>query len=162
MYQIYQVLPNDDINSIAKKFNTTVDNLIDINGFNYPVNLVPGNYIVVPKVESDYFGNYVVKKGDNLYSIAGKFGTDVATLELLNGLKKGEYIYPNQELLVPTSDVSVYMTTGDETITDLANRFQTTIDEILNTNKQIYLSPDQVIIYKRSKNEWKLFFFIYL
>lgn len=153
MYQIYQVLPNDDINSIAKKFNTTVDNLIDINGFNYPVNLVPGNYIVVPKVESDYFGNYVVKKGDNLYSIAGKFGTDVATLELLNGLKKGEYIYPNQELLVPTSDVSVYMTTGDETITDLANRFQTTIDEILNTNKQIYLSPDQVIIYKRSKNE---------
>lgn len=162
MYQIYQVLPNDDINGIAKKFNTTVDNLIDINGFNYPVNLVPGNYIVVPKLESDYFGNYVVKKGDNLYSIAGKFGTDVATLELLNGLKKGEYIYPNQELLVPTSDVSVYMTTGDETITDLANRFQTTIDEILNTNKQIYLSPDQVIIYKRSKNEWKLFFFIYL
>ena len=160
MYQIYQVLPNDDINEIAKKFNTTVDNLIDINGLSYPVRLVPGNYIVVPKVESDYFETYVVKKGDNLYSIASRYGTDVATLELLNGLKKNEFIYPNQELLIPTSNVSIYMTTGDETLNDVANNFNVSIDEILSDNKQLYLAPDQIIVYKRPKNEWKLFFFI--
>lgn len=160
MYQIYQVLPNDDINEIAKKFNTTVDNLLTINGLNYPVTLVPGNYIVVPKTGNEYFESYIVKKGDNLYSIANRYGTDIATLELLNGLNKNEFIYPDQELLIPASNVSIYMTTGDETLDDVANNFNTSISDILSDNKQLYLAADQIVVYKRLKNEWKLFFFV--
>ena len=146
MYQIYQVLPNDDINEIAKKFNTTVDNLIDINGLSYPVRLVPGNYIVVPKVESDYFETYVVKKGDNLYSIASRYGTDVATLELLNGLKKNEFIYPNQELLIPREGVSVYITKENDTIKSVADSLGMTWQELIEQNDTIYLLEDQLIV----------------
>ncbi len=153
MYQIYQILPNDTIEAVAAKFNTNVDNLVGINGLSYPVNLVPGNYIVVPKIESEYFQTYIVKKGDNLYEIAKRFDTDVAMLESLNGLKKDEYIYPNQELLIPASNVVIYMTNKEETLDDISNRLGIGIEEILNANKQLYLAPDQIIIYKRSKNE---------
>ena len=152
MYQIYQILPSDDIQSIANRFNTTVDNLVNINGLSFPVMLNPGNYIVVPKAESDYFETYIVKKGDNLYDIARRYGTDVATLESVNGLKKGEYIYPNQEIMIPTADYSVY-TTSEETIEDISNKLGISVEEILESNNQLFLAPDQIIIYKRTKNE---------
>lgn len=152
MYQIYQVLPGDDLQKIASMFNTTTDNLIAINGLNFPVTLVPGNYIVVPKTENEYFQTYVVKKGDNLYAIAEQWGTDVVTIELLNGLKNGEYIYPNQELLVPSVDVSVYVTT-EETLEDISNQTGVSIGEITEQNKQLYVVPDQILIYKKPKNE---------
>lgn len=153
MYQIYQVLPSDNLNEIANKFNTTVDNLININGFNDSSELIPGNYIVVPKLQEQYFETYIVKKGDNLYEIAKHFGTDTTTIELLNGLNKNEYIYPNQELLIPLNNVAIYVTTENDTLTNVTEHFQTSIEELLNTNKQLYLSPDQIIIYKRPKNE---------
>lgn len=153
MYQIYQVLPTDNLNEIATKFNTTIDNLININGFNDSSDLIPGNYIVVPKLQEQYFETYIVNKGDNLYEIAKRFDTDTTTIELLNGLNKNEYIYPNQELLIPLNNVTVYVTTENDTLANVAEHFQASIEEILNTNKQLYLSPDQIIIYKRPKNE---------
>jgi hypothetical protein len=43
---------------------------------------------------------YVVKKGDNLYGIAGHFGTTVAALKELNGLTSNE-LHIGQELKIP-------------------------------------------------------------
>ena len=152
MYQIYQVLPNDTLDKIASMFDTTTDNLTNINGLNSTSNLVPGNYIVVPKVENEYFRTYVVKKGDNLYAIAQQLGTDTNTLELINGLKKDEYIYPNQELLIPNQGVFVYMTT-EETLDSIANKTGESVANITEQNRQLYVTPDQMVIYKKSKNE---------
>jgi membrane-bound lytic murein transglycosylase D len=47
-------------------------------------------------------GVYVVRKGDNLSSIAQKYHTTVATLMRINGLKKS-IIFPGQEILVSGS-----------------------------------------------------------
>ena len=47
MYKIYKVNSNDSLDSIARRFNTTVSNLQDINGKDY---IVEGELIIVPKV----------------------------------------------------------------------------------------------------------------
>jgi len=44
---------------------------------------------------------YTVKKGDNPYRIAQTFNTDVKWVLAMNNLKKDQYIYPNQQLLIP-------------------------------------------------------------
>ena len=45
MYKIYKVSMGDTLSSIAKKFNTTIDNLQNINGIDY-INM--GELIIVP------------------------------------------------------------------------------------------------------------------
>ena len=152
MYQVYQIMPNDTLEGIATKFNTTVIKLRGINGFdeNYP--LLPGDNLVVPKVENTNFYKYNVQKGDNLYSIAKKFQIDEEVLEMLNGLEKNEYIYPEQELLIPKEDVLVYIT-EDETLEDVAMKSGMKINDLISQNQKIYVVPGQIIIYKDDKNE---------
>ena len=55
MYQIYQVAPNDSLSSIATKFNTTIDEIRRINGMALNTMLMPGSYIVIPKVENGLY-----------------------------------------------------------------------------------------------------------
>lgn len=152
MYQIYQIMQGDSLEIIASKFNTTPNNLVSINGLSGNLNLVPGGYLVVPKVEDGAFYRYTVKKGDNLYSLAGRFGASVDVLEMLNGLEKNEYIYPNQELLIPKEGVLVYVT-KDETLEDISMQSGIDVGELASQNQQLYVVPGQIAIYKDNKNE---------
>ncbi len=43
---------------------------------------------------------YQIKKGDNLYSIAKKFGTDIQTIKKLNGFTNKTILKPNQTIIV--------------------------------------------------------------
>lgn len=45
---------------------------------------------------------YRVKKGDSIWLIAKKFGSDDHTIRRMNGLSKRSYIYPGQIIRVPT------------------------------------------------------------
>lgn len=152
MYQIYQVMPNDTLEAIAKKSGTTVDNLMAINGITEMFTIVPGNYLVVPRIEDNIFYKYIVQKGDNLYSLAGRFQTTIDILEKLNGLEKNEYIYPNQELLIPKDGVTIYIT-KDETLEDIAMQSGVEVTDLVSQNQQLYVLPGQMIIYKDEKNE---------
>ena len=145
-------MPGETLEVIASKFNTTPDNLIKINGLIENYILEPGNYLVVPKVEDEYFYRYIVKKGDNLYSLAGRFQTSVDVLEMVNGLEKNEYIYPNQVLLIPKEDIFVYIT-QNETLEDIAMKSGIELSDLILQNQQLYVTPGQMIIYKDEKNE---------
>lgn len=152
MYQIYQIMPGDTFDKIAVRYGSTIDNLKFINGINSSYELIPGSYIVVPKLVNDIFNSYVVKKGDDLYSIAERFNTTVDLLELVNGLKKGEYIYPNQELLIPAEDVVVYLT-QNETLEEIADKIGIMPSDLSEANPGLYVVPEQLVTYKLSENE---------
>ena len=152
MYQIYQILPGENLETIAGKFSTNADNLISINGLTNPINLVPGNYLVVPKMESPYFYQYTVKKGDNLCAISRSVGIDMNTLETINGLENGAYIYPNQQLLIPREGFSVYIT-EEESLEQISRKSGVPINELLQLNKQLLVVPEQIVVYKVNKNE---------
>ena len=83
----YTVKSGDSLWSIAKKFNTTVDELKSLN--NLKSNLLSiGETLAIPTEGASSTSDviYTVKSGDSLWSIAKKYGTNVANLKALNNL----------------------------------------------------------------------------
>ena len=79
---MYTVKKGDSLYSIAKKYNTTVDELKRIN--NLSSNLLSiGQKLIIPSNESTI---YTVLKGDSLYAIAKKYNTTVNKIKTDNNL----------------------------------------------------------------------------
>lgn len=102
VYENYKVEKGDSLYSIARKFNTTVDEIKKDN--NLTSNLLSIGQVLKIKVGEEIFGveecfgegysdlektyiNYTVKKGDTLYSIARNYNTTVDSIMQLNNLK---------------------------------------------------------------------------
>lgn len=146
MYTIYNVSYGDTLDKIANYFATDVETLRQINDFRGDYRASFGDQIIVPSIKKDRFITYTIKKGDNLYEIARRYNIDVNTLLLINGLNKDDYIYPNQEIIIPTKDTKFYMTKNGDTLSGLLKDTNLTINELLDKNKEIYLLPEQMII----------------
>ena len=89
---MYTVKQGDTLYGISRKYNTTVQEIIDLN-YLKNTNLTPGMVIRIPEIytkeEEMYmpnYINYIVKKGDSLYSIANKYGINIDLLIKDNGL----------------------------------------------------------------------------
>ena len=87
---IYTVKKGDSLYNIAKKYNTTVKDIIALNGLKN-TNLTIGQQLRIPEVYNEEvnipsFINYTVKKGDSLYNIAKAYNTSVDTIMKDNGL----------------------------------------------------------------------------
>lgn len=144
MYQIYQVQSYDTLENIARNFNTTIDELKKINGIT-DFTPVMGAPLIVPKVNS---GNYIVQRGDSLYSIAKKYNTTPQVIATYNGLNVGDYIYPGQEIQLPNKNENFYVVKKDDTINDLLQKLNISIQDLLDLNDNILLKEEQVIFYK--------------
>ena len=147
MYKIYQVEMNETLSSIADKLNTTVDNLKKINGIIGDVSLIPGTFLIIPYVDDRYI-TYIVKQGDNIMSISTSYNVDPKLLLEINGLSDEEYIYPNQEILIPNKNYNYYLTKKGDTVVSVAQALNKNIDDLLNINDTLYLEEGQMIIYK--------------
>ncbi|AJO24773.1 GH25 family lysozyme [Weizmannia coagulans] len=82
---------------------------------------------------------YTVKRGDTLSGIAAKYGTSVATLQKLNGIKNANRIYVGQKIKISGS-VAVgstkYVTVrSGDTVSELAEKYGSTISKIKAWNK---------------------------
>ena len=152
MYKIYQVEYGDTIDLIANKTNTTKDNIKNINGINNDADLVVGSLIIVPKDNEKVFENYKVKAGDSIYSIARMYNVYPDTLLMLNGLNKNDYIYPNQEVIVPLKGVNVYITKQGDTIDGIINNLGIDANTLNSQNKRIFVIEDQLIVNKKESN----------
>ena len=98
--------------------------------------------------ENKYFTYYTIEKGDNLYEISRKYNINPKLLAAMNGIEDNEYIYPGQELMIPKSGYSYYITGDGDTLKGVADAFRTDVDKLINFNKTIYLLPDQILVYK--------------
>ena len=146
MYDTYVILKNDTIDSIASKFNTSPEILYQLNG--YVVNVVPGNSLVVPRDNSNLFDYYMVSKGDTLYKIAKDNKINPELLAQLNGINKSDYIYPNQTLLIPKAGTVLYITAVGDTLSEIAKGLNVDVMKIISQNNNIYLQPEQLLVYK--------------
>ena len=89
---LYTVVSGDSLYKIARKYNTTVDEIVKLNNLK-STNLKIGDVLRIPEMytpESQMimpsYINYTVKKGDNLYSIARNYNIDINVLKKDNGL----------------------------------------------------------------------------
>ena len=79
----YIVKSGDNLYAIARKYNTTVDEIKRSN--NLTSNLLSiGQRLIIPAATTTI--TYVVKSGDNLYAIARKYDTSVAEIKRKNNL----------------------------------------------------------------------------
>lgn len=61
-----------------------------------------------------------------------------------------DYIYPNQEILIPKSGYSYYITKEGDTIDIASEIFKTSKERLLKYNTSIYLLPGQIIVNKKN------------
>lgn len=84
-YQTYTVIKGDNLYSIARRFNTTQDEIMKLN--NLSSNLLSiGQILKIPSTNSSNYQTYIVQKGDSLWNIAKKFNTTVDNIKTINNL----------------------------------------------------------------------------
>ena len=91
----YPVAPGDTLYSLARRYGTTVEELMRLNGLESFL-LQPGQVLKLPSGER----THVVAPGDTLFSLARRYGTTVEALMRLNGLSSPE-IKVGQVLRLP-------------------------------------------------------------
>lgn len=143
IYRIYTVGINDSLESIANSLGIKEEDLRKINGFSDIHTIKYGEQIIIPAGNGN-FTTYKVVKGDNLYEIAKKYNTTTKQLQLLNGIDD-DYIYPGESIVVPNEKTKFYITEEGENLNKVLN--------ILGApnpleNQNIYLLPNQLIVYK--------------
>lgn len=97
-YVKYTVKSGDNLSTIAKKYNTTVNKIVNLNGIKNRDLIYVGQVINIPKGTKKK--THVVKKGETVSGIAKKYGTTVKQIQHDNNLKNVNLIYPNQKLKV--------------------------------------------------------------
>ena len=137
----YTVQSGDSLWSIARKFNTTVDELKKLNNLTSN-NLQIGQILKVPTTdevinsgEGESLTNYVVQSGDSLYKIAREFNTTVDDIKRINGLTN-DYLSVGQVLRIPTSNSTTftYVVKNGDSLYKIAQTYNTTVDELKRLN----------------------------
>lgn len=99
----YVVQSGDTLSGIASKFGTTYQHLANINGISDPNKIYPGQTLKIsggsaPAAPSKQY--YTIKSGDNLSSIAARYGTTVSQLCAWNGISNPNLIYAGTTIRV--------------------------------------------------------------
>ena len=131
----YVVKKGDTLYSIARKYNTSVDNLKSINNI-ITDSLAIGQIIKLPSTSDVASDTYIVKKGDSLYSIARTYNTSVDKLKEINNLTSNALAI-GQVLKLPSSNASekvVYTVKKGDSLYSIAREYGTTVDAIKKLN----------------------------
>lgn len=143
----YTVERGDTLWSIAKKFNTNVNEIKRLNNLKSNI-LYVGQSLKVPEYykAEDTNISYVVKKGDNLYSIARQYGINVSDLKKYNNLASdvlsiGQIIeIPSSTSIVTPSEDDIineentYIVQRGDTLYSISKKYGVSIEDIRNAN----------------------------
>ncbi|HEX7277143.1 MAG TPA: M23 family metallopeptidase [Acidimicrobiales bacterium] len=141
----YTVLPGDTLSEIAIRLHIPVDELAAANGISDPNRIVAGQVLVLPasadgtgpaSSDADTAG-YVVREGDTLSEIADRLGVPLDRLAEANGIEDPDFLREGMVLVLPATGGGVsasYVVREGDTLTDIADRLGTTVDELVAAN----------------------------
>lgn len=146
---LYIVKKSDTLYSIAKKFNTTVNDLIKLNNLNSTILNIGQELIITEQNDNPNSETtiYIVQKGDSLWSISKKFNTTVDELINLNNLSTIN-LQIGDKLLVPGKSENIYTVKSGDTLWSIARTYNVTVQDIKEKNnlKSNLLSIGQQLI----------------
>ena len=145
MFDRYVIKKGENLNSVADRLNTNLEFLKEINNIPYSDMIKEGMEIIVPFTKGNYFNYYKIEKGDTLYEVARKYNINPELLASMNGFASDDYIYPGQDILIPKSGFSYYITKEGDTLNTAAITMNTSSDNLLKHNEAIYLLAGQLL-----------------
>lgn len=149
MFNRYITKDGESLRTISEKLNISLEKLQKVNNLYYLGELRAGSEIILPENSKNYFNYYMIEKGDSIYAIARKYNINPNLLAAMNGLKNEDYIYPGQEILIPKSNYSYYLTAEGDTLDMISKAFNKPMSKVIEENEIIYLLPDQLIVSKK-------------
>lgn len=99
-YTLYTVRRGDTLWGISRKFGTSINSIVALNGIENPNLIYAGEVFKIPSARSEQAVIYTVKRGDTLWGISRKFGTTVENLVKLNSVKNPNLIYVGEKLII--------------------------------------------------------------
>ena len=146
----YTVKSGDSLWSISRKFGVSVSELKEANNLSSNLLSIGQNLIIPGKVPEKESDEYVVQKGDTLYSIARKFNTTVDNLKSLNNITT-DSLAIGQILKIPGEESitgNTYNVKKGDSLYSIAKMFNTTVNSIKSKNNLTsnYLSIGQELI----------------
>ena len=154
---MYTVKKGDSLYSIAKKYNTTVNEIIKLNYLKNnnlsigQVLRIPETYTKEEELVLPNYINYTVKKGDTLYSIAKKYNVSVDTIKKDNALTSDALsLNQNLKIRVPSTQIEecigidyippennpsiTYIVKKGDSLYSIAKKYNTSVDSIKKKN----------------------------
>lgn len=142
----YIIKPGDTLYNISLQYNVTVKEILKINPFLNPYNLLVGQKICIP-LDEKFCPNgqvYTVKLEDTYLKIALKF--DISYMELANSNNELDpyNIKPGQKLCIPYKMPDFQCPTGnsyvikkDETLSTISEQFNVSATDVLLYNPKM-------------------------
>ena len=151
----YKVVSGDTLIKIAKKFGTTYQELAKINCISDPDKIQVGQILKIPNTttssssSSSSYKTYTISSGDTLSKIAKRFGTTYQEIARINGISNPDIINVGQVIKIPysgsfspsnnltsnsASTFNTYTIVSGDTLSQIANRFGTTYQELARIN----------------------------
>jgi LysM repeat protein len=146
----YTVKVGDTISRIARKFQLSQNQLLQINNLPASALIVPGQKLklianpVLPasQAKANAATVHVVKRGETVNSIAKKHGISITTVLSINKLSATAIIFPGQRLtigsVIPKKIKSVvpmeHVVQANETLATIANHYGIALPELLSVN----------------------------
>ncbi|MTI62234.1 MAG: LysM peptidoglycan-binding domain-containing protein [Firmicutes bacterium] len=154
---IYTVVIGDTLYSIAKRYNISVQSIIESNPGIQAESLQIGQQICIPTQappQEPCPGRlYNIKAGDTFISIARQFGYTLDALLAINPGVDPNNLRVGQEICLPPSPGggpfpcyggSIYRIKAGDTLYSIARQYGVSLEQIINANPQ--LDPENLII----------------
>lgn len=189
----HRIQTGDTLSQIAARYGTTAAVLREINGINGHM-IRAGDYLMIPRTrgayeryaglqaaqggqESGWTGEqlvHVVRRGESLWSIAQRYGVQVAALARWNGMTPNDTLPAGRELVVRVGEGAMavqarasasagalgpdqtrrvdYVVRRGDSLSSIAQRFRVTVAQLLQWNRGVsasrYLQPgDRLVMY---------------
>lgn len=133
----YTIQAGDDLYSIAKRYNLTINELRLLNNLTSDLLSVGQQLVVKPKSNINNYINYMIQAGDSLYRIAQANNTTVNAITQLNNLTLSE-LNIGQVIKIPkVVKDNVHMVRPNDSLYEIARQYNTTVDKLREANNLI-------------------------